>query len=405
MKRTSTSDKSPKSRKIPRTVRAGSIVLLALGLAVGPGGRSTVAAQDLAIPGSGDSAKESRIKDIAHIVGIDDIELIGYGLVVGLNGSGDGDLTMTRQTMANLLNQFQITVPEKDIKSENVAAVMVTARVPPFHHAGDRIDVNVLSVGDAKSLSGGTLLMSPLLAPDGQLYALAQGALAVGGFSIGQDQAGGQQVTRNTPTSGRVPAGGGIRLDDNRPWFQNGLLTLSLNNPDFTTAARVAESLNKQWPGIAGTRDAATVQVRISEDIIQRGRVANFVADIERARVVTDMQAKILLSERTGTIVMGGDIHIHPAVVAHGNLTVSIKSSLGVSQPNAPFTQGQTVVVEDVALAGKLDDARVMLVPEVITIQSLADVLNQMGGTPQDLISILQALRRLGAIQVEIETL
>ena len=358
----------------------------------------------LAPPARG-QGRESRVKDIATIVGLDEIELIGYGIVAGLNGSGDGDLTMTRQTMANLLDRFQITVPENEIDGENVAAVMVTARVPAFHHAGTRVDVNVLSIGDAKSLAGGTLLMTPLMTPDGQLYALAQGALAVGGFSLGRDAPGGEQISRNTPTAGRVPGGATLRLDDNRLWAQNGMLTLALRHPDFTTAARVAESLNSRWPGIAGAKDAATVQVRIAEDIIERGRIANFVADIEKARVLTDMRAKVLLSERTGTIVMGGDIHIHPAVVAHGNLTVSIKSSLGVSQPIAPFTQGQTVVIEDMETTGAVEEARVMLVPEVVTIQSLADVLNQMGGTPQDLISILQALHRLGAIQVEIETL
>lgn len=380
----------------------GGLVVLPESNAQGP---QVAPIQDPAIETTPGFGKESRIKDIARIVGLDELELIGYGLVVGLNDSGDGDLTMTRQTVANLLNQFQITVPETEIKGQNVAAVMVTARVRPFHHAGDRVDVNVMSIGDASSLAGGTLLMTPLLAPDGQVYALSQGALAVGGFSTGQNTPGGQQVTRNTPTTGRIPAGGAVRMSDERAWTQNGILTLSLNNPDFTTAARIAESLNSQWPGVAGAHDAATVQVRIAEDVIQQGRIANFVADIERARVVTDMRAKILLSERTGTIVMGGDIHIHPAVVAHGNLTVSIKSSLGVSQPYAPFTQGQTVVVEDVTATNQLEDARVMLVPEVTTIQTLADVLNQMGGTPQDLISILQALRRLGAIQVEVETL
>ena len=417
MERTSASPVGPEGtprRRIPRAAGAGAARLLVLGLAgwmlvlPKPSAAQELLASAVSYPAGSaapDLAKESRIKDIARIVGLDDLELIGYGLVVGLNGTGDGDMTMTRQTVANLLNQFQITVPEKEIDGKNVAAVMVTARVAPFHHAGDRVDVNAFSIGDASSLAGGTLLMTPLLAPDGQVVALAQGALAVGGFSIGKDAPGGQQVTRNTPTAGRIPAGGALRVSDNRAWVQNGLLTLSLNNPDFTTAARIAESLNAKWPGVAGARDAATVQVRISEDILQRGRIANFVADIEKARVVTDMQAKILLSERTGTIVMGGDIHIHPAVVAHGNLTVSIKSSLGVSQPYAPFTQGRTVVVEDVEASNQLEDARVMLVPEVITIQSLADVLNQMGGTPQDLISILQALRRLGAIQVEIETL
>lgn len=351
------------------------------------------------------AGRESRIKDVARIVGLDDLELIGYGIVVGLGSSGDRDQLMTRQTVANLLNRFQITVPESEIDGQNVAAVIVTARVPPFHQAGSRVDVNVMSIGDAASLAGGTLLMTPLLDPEGQVYALAQGALAVGGFSVGRDNPGNQQVSRNTPTSGRIPSGAAIRLDDTRTWGQNGLLTLALNHPDFTTAARLAEALNMKWPGIAGARDSATVQVRVAEDTIRRGRIANFVAEIENARVVTDMRSKVLLSERTGTIVMGGDIHIHPAVVAHGNLTVSIKSTLGVSQPQAAFTQGRTVVVEDVGTDVNLDEARIMLVPEVVTIQSLADVLNQMGGTPQDLISILQALQRLGAIQVEIETM
>ncbi len=346
----------------------------------------------------------SRLKDVVRIVGLDDIELIGYGIVVGLSASGDRDLTMTRQTMANLLDQFQITVPENEIDGQNVAAVMVTARVRPFHHAGDRIDVNVHSIGDAASLGGGTLLMTPLLAPDGEVYALAQGALAVGGFSAGRDQPGGEQVTRNSPTSGRVPSGGALRRDDRRVWAQNGMLTLSLRNPDFTTASRIAEVLNATVPGIAGARDSGTVQVRIPEDVIRRGHTASFVAQIENAMVATDMRSKLLLSERTGTIVIGGDIHIHPAVVAHGNLTVSIKSSLGVSQPPA-FSRGQTVVIEDVESGVQQDDASIMLVPEVVTIQSLADVLTQMGGTPQDLISILQALHRLGAIQVEIETM
>ena len=355
-------------------------------------------------PSASAQSRESRIKDIARIVGLDDVELIGYGIVVGLSATGDRDQTLTRQTLANLLNQFQITVPESEIGGQNVAAVMVTARVPPFHHAGNRVDVNVMSIGDAASLAGGTLLMTPLSAPDGQLYALAQGALAVGGFSLGQNNPGGQQVSRNTPTAGRIPSGAAVRLDDNRVWAQNGILTLALRYPDFTTASRLADAINAKWPGIAGAKDAATVQVRIAEDVVKRGRVADFVADIEGARVATDMRSKVLLSERTGTIVMGGEIHIHPAVVAHGNLTVSIKSSLGVSQPNA-FSQGQTTVLEDVETAVAADEARIMLVPEVVTIQSLADVLTQMGGTPQDLISILQALHRLGAIQVEIETM
>jgi len=346
----------------------------------------------------------SRIKDIARIVGLDDLELVGYGLVIGLGASGDRDLTMTQQTMANLLNQFQITVPPSEINGQNVAAVIVTARVKPFFHEGDRVDIQVMSIGDAASLAGGTLLMTPLLAPDGKVSALAQGSLTVGGFSVGADTPGGQQLSRNTPTSGRVPGGASLRFADRRAWARDGVLTLSLRHPDFSTATRVASAINAVHPGVAGARDAATVDVRVPENALEMGRVAVFVASIENARVQTDMQAKLLLNERTGTIVIGGDIYIHPAVVAHGNLTVSIKSRLAVSQPE-PFSEGQTVVTEDMQVGVKQDDARVMMLPEVTTVKRLADTLTQMGGTPQDLISILQALHRLGALQVEIETM
>jgi flagellar P-ring protein FlgI len=349
-------------------------------------------------------AQNARIKDIARIVGLDDVELIGYGLVVGLGASGDRDLTLTQQTVANLLSQFRITVPASEISGQNVAAVVVTARVGPFHHEGNRIDVSVMSIGDAASLSGGTLLMTPLLGPDGSVYALAQGALTVGGFSAGSGGPGGQQMTRNIPTSGRVPGGATLRISDRRAWTRDGVITLALRNPDFTTATRVASAVNALFPGSAGARDAATVDINIPDDVLAVGRIAGFVASIEDARVRTDVRARLLLNERTGTIVVGGEVHIHPAVVAHGNLTVSIKSSLGVSQPR-PFSDGQTVVIEDQQTDVALDDASVMLLPEITTVQSLADVLNQMGGTTQDLISILQALQRLGAIQVEIETM
>ncbi len=350
------------------------------------------------------SAGSARVKDIARIVGLDSVELIGYGVVAGLGASGDRDLTLTQQTVANLLNQFQISIAPEDISGQNVAAVMVTARVDPFHHEGDRTDVKVVSIGDASSLAGGTLLMTPLLAPDGKVYALAQGALAVGGFSAGSEAPGGESLTRNTPTSGRVAAGAALRFSDRRLWARDGVLTLSLRYPDFSTATRLATSVNLLFPGSSAARNAATVDIKIPEQVLAEGRITAFVAGIEDARVQTDMRAKLLLNERTGTIVMGGDIHIHPAVVAHGNLTVSIKSSLGVSQPGA-FSQGETVVIEDMQTQVAAEDARIMLVPEIVTVQALAKTLNEMGGTTQDLISILQALHRLGAIQVEIETM
>lgn len=351
---------------------------------------------------------EARIKDIARVAGLEEVELIGYGIVSGLGGTGDKDLQLTKQTVANLMENFQISMSANDIKSKNVAAVAVIARVPPFHKANDRVDIKVSSLGDASSLEGGILMMTPMLDPNGEVYALAQGSLTVGGFSAGQGGAGGSTVQKNHVTTAIIPGGAVLKTSQSIKFCDNGILRLILRNADFTTADRMAAAINKDLGGIAVAKDASTVSVNIPQDKLDIGQTAAFISKLERISLSPDMRAKVIVNERTGTIVMGGDVHINEAVVAHGNLTVSVKETLKVSQPTDLVLAGAnqagigTAVVPDVKTTVKEDAARVMLVPNITTVRELADTLNLMGATPRDLISILEALRELGALQMEL---
>ena len=355
---------------------------------------------------SGARGVDVRIKDIARIAGLDEVQLVGYGVVVGLRGSGDKDLDLTKQTVANLVKTFNINIPASDIQSKNVAAVMVTAIAPPLHRAGDHIDVRVASVGDAASLEGGVLLMTPLLDPEGEAYALAQGPLTVGGFTAGVAGPGGQTTTKNHTTVAIAPEGATIKHDHSNAFYRDGTLLLVLREPDFTTAVRMADAINGKIPEAAVARDAATVAVRIREHDQELGRAANFVAELEGLTLKTDSRARIVVNERTGTIVMGANVRVDEAVVAHGNLTVTIGSKLTAYMP-APFTSTegeaiQPVVTEEVHTKAVEDKAKVMLIPETPTVRELSEVLNQMGATPRDLISILEALRKAGALQMEV---
>jgi flagellar P-ring protein precursor FlgI len=352
---------------------------------------------------------EARIKDVARIDGIEALDLIGYGVVVGLNSTGDNDIQLTQQTMANLLERFHISLPTDEIKSKNVAAVMVTATVPPFHRKGDRVDVLVSSIGDASSLSGGTLLMTPLLDAGGQFYALAQGNVTVAGFSAGSSGAGGETVTRNHTTSGVIPQAGLLKKSDTVEFYRNGQLDLLLNHPDFTTADRMATSINQTLGGIALARSPGCVVVRVPDDVMESGRITSFVATLERLPVETDARAKIVINERTGTIVMGGNVQVQSAVVAHGNLTVTVKETIKQSQPEGLFLNNapgvRSLETPDIETTAVEESAKMMVVPETTNIQELSDTLNLMGATPRDIISILEALRRVGALQMEIESM
>ena len=350
-------------------------------------------------------ASSVRLKDLVRIQGVERRDLVGYGVVVGLNGTGDKDTDLAKRTLSNLMKNFNIFIAEDDITSKNVAMVMVTTSVEPFHRVGDRVDVQVASMGDSSSLYGGVLLMTPLLDGEGNVYATAQGALVVGGYSVGSGGPGGQTETKNFPTVGRVPGGATLKFDDDTDYIDRGQLDLVLRHADFTTAQRIAEAVNAIYPAGAVARDAGSVEVRIPADMLDVGLVSQFISSIETLRVTPDVCARIVVNERTGTVVMGGEVRISTAIVAHGNLTVRVGSSLNVSQPE-PFSRGgQSVVTEDVEIEVQEDDSSIMLVPQTTSVQELAEVLNQLGASPRDLVCILEALHKLGALQMEIITL
>jgi flagellar P-ring protein precursor FlgI len=346
---------------------------------------------------------QDRLKDIAVVQGVRGNQLVGYGLVVGLAGTGDGTGALfTPQSVASMLQRFGITVPASTLKIKNVAAVMVTADLPAFAKNGNSIDVTVSSLGDATSLQGGTLLQTPLQAANGQTYAVAQGALSVGGFSAGGSGAGGS-VSQNHVTAGRVP--GGALVEQDVPTTFAGAsansLQITLNSPDFTTAARVSRAINNQLPdGATGAHalDAATVQV----DYVPGTAPVGLIASLESLPIETDDAARVVINERTGTVVMGGNIVVSACAVAHGSLTVQIGNAPIISQPN-PLTSGKTVVAPRKVITVQEGNERLIPVPASTTLDKVVKSLNALGVTPRDLIAILQAMKDAGALHSEIE--
>jgi len=346
-------------------------------------------------------ANAVRIKDITDIEGVRTNQLVGYGLVVGLDGTGDGTKAeFTLQSMASMLDRMGISVDSDDIKVENVAAVMVTANLPTFSKAGRRIDVIVSSIGDAESLYGGTLLFTPLKAADGNVYAVAQGPLVIGGFSAGGAES---TVQKNFPTVGRVLNGAIIEKEIVNNFSQKETLTLALHNPDFTTVSRVAEVINAALlDQVAMTPDAGTINVKVPEKY--KGNLVWLVSMIEGLNVSTDSVAKVVINERTGTVVVGKDVRISTIAIAHGNLSVAIKESASVSQP-LPFSQGETVTTPETDMIVKEENKKLMLIESGVSIGELVRALNLLGVSPRDLITIFQALKASGALQAELETI
>lgn len=343
-------------------------------------------------------APQARLKDIAQLQGMGTTPLLGYGLVVGLNKTGDKRQTLfTTQTLANLLTRMGIQVPAEEMKIENTASVLVTAELPSAARSGQRIDVLASSIGDARSLQGGTLLLTPLHDERGDIVAIAQGPLSIGGFGGGT---GTTNVQVNHLTVGRVPAGGLVQATAAAPAAMTEL-TLVLHEPDFSTAARVADALNEEFRArVAKAADSSSVTVTVPDDY--RDQVPQLMARLEAVTVRPDAAARVVINERTGTVVVGYGVTLGPAAVAHGSLSVHISTKFEVSQPQPFSKNGETVVVPNETVELKEGAARLVQLNEGATLEAVTRALNALGATPRDIIAILQALKAAGALRAEL---
>jgi flagellar P-ring protein precursor FlgI len=350
------------------------------------------AAQALAAP--------VRIKDLCEVQGVRDNVLYGYGLVVGLPGTGDTErVFFTSQSISGMLGRLGIRIDPREVRVRNVAAVMVTAKLPSFSRPGVRIDVNVSSMGNARSLAGGVLLISPLTGPDGQVYALAQGSVQAGGFDV---SAHGSFAQKNQPTSGTVPAGGVIERAVMAN-LEKGPLVFGLKRPDFTTANRVAEAINTALKDkSARALDPAAIEVKIPAAF--KDQAVALITSLESLEVEADQRARIVVSERTGTVVAGERVRIRAVAVAHGGLSISVTTTPFVYQPN-PLSQGKTVTAKAATVDAREKEKPVVALPATSTVEELVKALNLLGAAPRDLIAILQAMKAAGAIDADLEVI
>ncbi len=341
----------------------------------------------------------TRIKDIAKVQGVRANQLVGYGLVMGLNGTGDSNKTLeVLQSVTNMLRRFGVTIDAASLKTKNVAAVTVTATLPPFVREGDTIDVTVSSMGDAKSIQGGTLVQTPLLAGNGEVYAVAQGAVSTGGFTAGTG--GGNTRQKNFPTVGLTPNGAIVERTVEEDLGKDGTISLSLAKPDFTTAARIAQTINMRYAGVATAANPGRVDITIPPHF--RNNLVSFVAGIEELPIMPDNIAKVVVNERTGTIVMGGDVSVDSIAIAQGGISISIEKEDDVSQPT-PFSVGSTVVTKNASVDVNEERANTIVLDATANVSDIVGALNSVGATPRDIISILQAIKAAGALHAELE--
>ena len=341
----------------------------------------------------------TRIKDIAKVQGVRSNQLMGYGLVVGLPGTGDSDDTWQMiQSTVSLLRNFGITVNAADLDSDNVAAVMVTATLPPFVREGDTIDVVVSSMGDAKSIQGGVLLQTPLRAANGDVYAVAQGSVSTGGFVIGNG--GNNRAQKNFPTAGSVPNGAIVERTLEDDLGRNGQISLSLASADFTTAARITNAINAAYGNIAHAANPGRIDINIPGYF--RANVVQFVASIEDLPVIPDTIAKVVVNERTGTIVMGGNVSVDECAITQGGLSIRIEREETASQA-APYSYGTSMVVRNTETNVREETSSSVVIPATTSVSDVIGALNAVGATPRDCISILQAMKAAGAIHAVLE--
>ncbi|MFC1772123.1 flagellar basal body P-ring protein FlgI [Pseudomonadota bacterium] len=343
-----------------------------------------------------------RIKDLTHVAGVRDNQLVGYGLVVGLDGSGDqtSQTPFTVQSLENMLKQFGITLPPgTSPQLKNVAAVAIHARLPAFAKVGQTIDVTVSSIGNAKSLRGGALLMSPLKGADGRVYAMAQGDLLVSGLNA--SGADGSNITVNIPSVGTIPNGATVERVVNNPFLQGDFITLNLNHSDFTTANRLAGAINDTvGPGIAQPVDAVSIRVSAPKDPSQRVAFASLVENI--SVMPGEAAARVVINSRTGTVVIGANVKILPAAVSHGTLVVTVTENQQASQPGAFARRGRTVVTDQSDIDVGFKNNHTFMIPPTITLQDIVDGVNRVGATPADIVAILQALKQAGSLRAEL---
>src|SRR5690606_20191187 len=345
----------------------------------------------------------TRIKDITDFEGVRENQLVGYGLVVGLAGTGDSlrNSAFTRQSLEAMLERLGVAAAGANLNTRNVAAVMVTANLPPFASQGSRIDVTVSALGDARSLAGGQLLVTPLMGADQQVYAVAQGPLAIGGFSASGQS--GSSVTRGVPTAGRIASGALVEREIHFDIAAQQELPLALRNPDFTTAQRVAAAIN-HLVGANAARATNPGSVVLSRPSDYAGDMVSLIGQIENLEVEVDTPARIVIDESSGIVVMGENVKVSTVAIAQGNLTISIQEDPFVSQP-APLSRGETVVVPSTGVDVEEEEGGLVMVPGGVPLRQLVNGLNALGVTPRDMISILQALKAAGAIQAEIEVM
>lgn len=365
---------------------------------------SLLAVACFVLAGAGAQAKTTRIKDIVDIEGVRDNMLVGYGLVVGLNGTGDSlnNSPFTEQSLLAMLERLGVNVRGQNLNTGNVAAVMVTATLPPFINQGSRIDVAVSALGDAESLQGGTLLVTPLMGADGGVYAVAQGSVNIAGFAVEGEAA---TIIKNIPTAGRIPEGAIVERELDYTLNDYNDIRLTLKNPDFTTARRIARAINGFASASVATAENSS-SVKLSRPQGYKGTIVDLITDIEQLPVQPDTVARVVIDERSGVIVMGADVRISTVAIAQGNLTIKITETPQVSQPNPFSEQGQTVVVPrtDIQI-NQGDDVRLGILETGVTLQDLVTGLNRLGVSPRDIITILQGIKASGALQADIQSL
>lgn len=339
-----------------------------------------------------------RIKDIVDVEGARGNQLTGIGLVTGLPGTGDNS-NMATQMMRNMMRNFGVTLDSRAVRTRNIAVVSLTATLPPYARSGQNIDVNVSTMGNASSLQGGVLVQSPLRAADGKVYAVAQGPVLVGGFNA---QGSGGSRTRNVPTVGRVPGGAIVEREVPSDYAVGGQLALLLKDPDFTTAQRITDAVNRQFGNVAYPVDAGRVEINVPGQYIAAPTA--FLAYIEKLEIEPDTPARVAVNERTGTVVMGGNVKISAVAVAHGNLTVSVAEDPNVIQPES-MSQGRTVVERRSDITVDEEGSSMIAMPATTTVRDMVRVLNSLGATPRDIIEILQAIDQAGALHGELVTM